>query len=226
MKLSKLLVVALAMVLCVMTIAQAEVAIMEGAELQRIENDNKAKDRVVVVDVRPVEQYKESHLKHAINITVDQIKENPEILADYKEVPVILYCNSGKKSGEAANILDANGYKNVSNAKGVKEFEYELYTFGNVLAKQFLEMAKAGECTIVDVRPAKDYAAGHIESAVSVPFDAVDANIDKIAKDKPVFTYCFTGNKSHEVAKKLSEMGYEVYNVLEGTKEYQYTLVK
>lgn len=203
----------------------AEIKTMTGEELDAIEGDNKKKDEVVVVDVRPAEQYKEKHLKHAINVTLDEIKADPEVLSEYKETPIILYCNSGKMSGEAAQILAENGYKDITNAAGVKEYEYQnLASFESITAKKFLEMKN--DATVVDARPAKDYDEGHIDGAVSVPFDAVEENMDKIPEGKPVIAYCFTGNKSSEVATKLAEKGYEVYNVLEGTKEYDYELVK
>lgn len=203
----------------------AEVKTMSGEELDAIQGDNKKKDGVLVVDVRPEEQYKEKHLKHAINVTLDEIKENPEVLAEYKETPIILYCNSGRMSGEAAEILAQNGYKDLTNAAGVKEYEYQnLSNFESITAKKFLEMKE--NATVVDARPAKDYDEGHIDGAVSVPFDAVEENMDKIPEGKPVIAYCFTGNKSGEVATELAEKGYEVYNVLEGTKEYDYELVK
>lgn len=203
----------------------AEIKTMTGEELDAIEGDNKKKDEVVVVDVRPAEQYKEKHLKHAINVTLDEIKADPEVLSEYKETPIILYCNSGKMSGEAAQILAENGYKDITNAAGVKEYEYQnLAKYESITAKKFLEMKN--DATVVDARPAKDYEEGHIDGAVSVPFDAVADNMDKIPEGKPVIAYCFSGNKSSEVATELAEKGYEVYNVLEGTKEYDYELVK
>lgn len=203
----------------------AEVKTMSGEELDAIQGDNKKKDGVLVVDVRPEEQYKEKHLKHAINVTLDEIKENPEVLAEYKETPIILYCNSGRMSGEAAEILAQNGYKDLTNAAGVKEYEYQnLANYESITSKKFLEMKD--NATVVDARPAKDYDEGHVDGAVSVPFDAVADNMDKIPEGKPVIAYCFTGNKSSEVATELAEKGYEVYNVLEGTKEYDYELVK
>ncbi|WP_300408846.1 rhodanese-like domain-containing protein [Lagierella sp.] len=206
-------------------VATTEVKKMKGDELDAIEGDNKKKDGVLVVDVRPEEQYKEGHLKHAINVFVDDLKADPEILADYKDTPVIVYCNTGKKSAEAAQILAENGYKDVTDAEGVKDYEYEnIVKYSSITSKKFLEMKN--DATVVDVRPAEDYDKGHVEGAVSVPFDKVEENMDKIPEGKPVITYCFTGNKSSDVANTLTEKGYEVYNVLEGTKEHDYELVK
>ncbi|MDO4662242.1 MAG: rhodanese-like domain-containing protein [Tissierellia bacterium] len=204
----------------------SEVKSMTGEELEALENDNKEKDKVLVVDVRDENEYKQGHIKHAINVPLDKIKEDPEVLSDYKDFPVIVYCNTSKKSGEAADILSKNGYKDVTDAQGVKDYEYNnLVKYTNITAKEFLDMDKEN-ATIADARPEEDYNNGHIENAVSVPFDKVDENIDKVPEGKPVFTYCFTGNKSSELAQALTDKGYEVYNVIEGTKEYDYELVK
>ncbi|MDO5017977.1 MAG: rhodanese-like domain-containing protein [Lagierella massiliensis] len=203
----------------------ADVKTMDGKELDALQADNKKKDKVLVVDVRSKEEYDEGHLKHAINVPIDDVEADPEVLADYKDFPIILYCNTGNKSGKVADILVENGYKDVTNADGVKSYEYEnIVTYSNLTAKDFLAMKD--DATVVDARPEEDYKEGHIEGAVSVPFDAVDDNMDKVPEGKPVIAYCFTGNKSSEVAKALEEKGYEVFNVIEGTKEYEYDLVK
>ena len=226
MKLSKIFSVILAIVLLLPLVAYADISNMDGVELQNIVNDAKAKDKVLVVDVRSNDEYNAGHIKHAINIPFAEIEADPNILADYKDFPIILYCKTGKTSGKAAKILDDNGYKNITNAQGVKKFNYELFTYKNITAKMFLDMIDSNEYTIVDARRAEDYAEGHIKGAISVPLETLEANIDNIPKDKPVYVYCYSGSRSNAVSKKLNELGYEVYNVIDGTKEYDYKLVK
>lgn len=226
MKLSKIFSVILAIVLLLPLVAYADISNMDGVELQNIVNDAKAKDKVLVVDVRSNDEYNAGHIKHAINIPFAEIEADPNILADYKDFPIILYCKTGKTSGKAAKILDDNGYKNITNAQGVKKFDYELFTYKNITAKMFLDMIDSNEYTIVDARRAEDYAEGHIKGAISAPLETLEANIDSIPKDKPVCVYCYSGSRSNAVSKKLNELGYEVYNVIDGTKEYDYKLVK
>lgn len=226
MKLSKIFSVVLAIVLLLPLVANADISSMDGVELQNIVNDSKAKDKVLVVDVRSNDEYNAGHIKHAINIPFAEIEDDPNILADYKDFPIILYCKTGKTSGKAAKILSDNGYKNITNAQGVKQFDYELFTYKNITAKMFLDMIDSNEYTIVDARRAEDYAEGHIEGAISAPLEILEENIDNIPKDKPVCVYCYSGSRSNAVSKKLNELGYEVYNVIDGTKEYDYKLVK
>ena len=226
MKLSRIFSVILAIVLLLPLVANADISNMDGVELQKIVNDAKAKDKVLVVDVRSNDEYNAGHIKHAINIPFADIEADPNIFADYKDFPIILYCKTGKTSGKAAKILDDNGYKNITNAQGVKKFDYELFTYKNITAKMFLDMIDSNEYTIVDARRAEDYSEGHIEGAISAPLETLEENIDNIPKDKPVCVYCYSGSRSNAVSKKLKELGYEVYNVIEGTKEYDYELVK
>jgi len=47
-----------------------------------------------------------------------------------------------------------------------------------------------GSVMIVDVRPAEEYAAGHIAGATSIPYDQIEKRLREIPKDKDVVAYC------------------------------------
>ena len=205
---------------------KAEIKSIDAAELEKMQLDKKLKEQNLVVDVRSKEEYDAGHLSHAINIGVDDIVADPSILEEYKDKPIILYCNSGKKSGKAAEALVNAGYKDITNAPGVKEFEYTLIDIPAVLGKDLQKVADEGNATIIDARDAKDYEEGHLKGAINANADNVKDMLADIPKDKPVYTYCYSGNKSIEVAKILKAEGYEVYNVNDGTKEFEYMLEK
>ena len=99
---------------------------MSGEDLNKIEKDDKEKEKYLVIDVRDAKEYKEGHVKHAINIPHTDIEKEAERISAWKEKPVVVYCNTGKKSKEAAEKLTKAGFKDVSDAKGVKEYkDYE-----------------------------------------------------------------------------------------------------
>lgn len=111
---------------------------MSGEDLNKIEKDDKEKEKHLVIDVRAENEYKEGHVKHAINIPLADIEKNIDRISAWKEKSVIVYCNTGKKSKEAAEKLVKAGFKDVSDAKGVKEYkDYELVKFTTLLADQF-----------------------------------------------------------------------------------------
>ena len=69
----------------------------------------------VLIDVRTAEEYAEGHLDDAINIPYDVIV-NPGVttMENIKEdTPIVVYCKSGNRSGQAYNSLKMAGYKNV-----------------------------------------------------------------------------------------------------------------
>jgi rhodanese-related sulfurtransferase len=47
-----------------------------------------------------------------------------------------------------------------------------------------------GDVMVLDVRPAAEYAAGHIPGAVSVPIDDLARRLDDLPHDVPVVAYC------------------------------------
>lgn len=206
---------------------QASVKAMEGAALLDLINNKDMKDATLIIDVRSNEEYREGHLANAINIPVDEIEARMAEIEDFKEKPVVVYCNTGKKSADAGEKLVAAGFQDVSNGTGVKEFEYPLYTHTDIRAAQFLEMMKDPDVVIVDYRPEKMYKEGHIENAIHIDLEKVPENLDKLPKDKKIVFYCNTGTQSLKGADALMKEGYtDVYNVIEGTKEFEYTLVK
>ncbi len=208
--------------------SESGVKTMTGEELVK-KNAGKEKDNVLIIDVRSSEEYKAGHIQNAINIFVDDVEGKLNEIEDFKDKPVIVYCNTGNKSGQAAEILVKNGFNDVTNAAGVKDFDYELVHYSDIRGVEFQKLIDEDkDIVLVDVRPEKQVKEeGMIEGAINVPFDAVEANLDKLPKDKTIALYCNTGTKSAEVAKELDELGYEnVINSIKGVKEHSFSLVK
>lgn len=206
-----------------------EIQKMTGADLNKIMEDDKEKENYLVIDVRSQKEYDEGHVKHAININVDELEANLSKIDDLKDKNVVTICNTGKKSQKAAEILVKNGFTKVYNAEGVKEFNYTTITkVTSIRGKEFAQIVANSKdnLQIIDAREEKDFTAGHINNAFNANADTI-SSVSTISKDKEVYTYCYSGNRSYKVADKLSKSGFKTINVLDGTKEYSnYTLVK
>jgi rhodanese-related sulfurtransferase len=74
----------------------------------------------VVVDVRPIADFSNSHIINSLNIPATSLKKQLTQLDKHKEkgVPVILACRSGAQSSAACKILLNNGFEEVYNLKG------------------------------------------------------------------------------------------------------------
>jgi rhodanese-related sulfurtransferase/DNA-binding transcriptional ArsR family regulator len=56
--------------------------------------------------------------------------------------------------------------------------------------KSLLALARAGRITVLDVRPAEEYAAGHIPGALSVPVAELRRRIAELPADQEIVAYC------------------------------------
>ena len=206
---------------------KAEVKEMKGDALASIVADKEQKEKYLVIDVRSAEDYAKGHIKFALNMPLDTFKDEVSKIEDWKDKDVVLYCNSGKMSGEAAEILVNDGFTKVYNAEGVKKHSYDLTTFGNIRGAELMEKAK--DALVVDAREAKDFEKEHFATAVNVNADD-PKTIDAILPDDKntlIITHCYSGNRSAKAAEYIASKGYtNVWNCLDGTKEITYDFSK
>ena len=80
-----------------------------------------AKAKGIWIDVRTPEEFKEGHLKDAVNIPVDQIGARIGSVSPDKSAPVNLYGRSGRRSEAALQELKKMGYTNVTNHGGYQD---------------------------------------------------------------------------------------------------------
>lgn len=80
-------------------------------------------DTVRLLDVRTPEEFAEGHIDGALNINVqsDDFKEMA-LRKLSKDSTVLVYCRSGRRSMNAAKILDKLGYKVVNLEGGIIEW--------------------------------------------------------------------------------------------------------
>lgn len=66
------------------------------------------------------------------------------------------------------------------------------------------------QATLIDVRSPAEFAAAHIDGAVSLPLDRLARDIGKVASDKdaPLIVYCQSGGRSEAARKFLLGAGY------------------
>lgn len=75
------------------------------------------------------------------------------------------------------------------------------------------------------ISPKESYQKGHIEGAISFPLETISKKTVKrfLSRDDKVIVYCRSSQcaDSTEAAKKLSSLGYEVFDYKGGLKEWQ-----
>ena len=73
-----------------------------------------------LVDVRHPHEYERSALPGSVNIPLPVIQQAYKQLD--KDTPVLLYCNTGQRSGTARRLLEACGFNRVHNLGSASSF--------------------------------------------------------------------------------------------------------
>lgn len=85
-----------------------------------------------------------------------------------------------------------------------------------------LSQARSGEITLIDVRPASEYAARHLSFALSIPLMELSARLQELPRDRPVVAYCRGPfcSLSVEAVRYLRESGFNAYQWRAGAADW------
>ncbi|WP_086667103.1 ArsR/SmtB family transcription factor [Lentzea kentuckyensis] len=92
-----------------------------------------------------------------------------------------------------------------------------------VSREELLKRVRSGRATVIDVRPAEEYAAGHIPGAVSVPLDKLADRLAELPVDQEVVAYCRGAYcvLSHEAVRLLTAQGRTARRLADGMLEWR-----
>ena len=92
-----------------------------------------------------------------------------------------------------------------------------------VPAAELLQRARKGMVTVLDVRPAEEYAAGHLPGALNVPVEKLESYLSKLPKRKEVVAYCRGPYclMSFEAVEKLRKRGFKAKRLQDGYPEWR-----
>ncbi len=106
----------------------------------------------------------------------------------------------------------------------IEAVEYTASGYQEVSAMEGAELIKNIDPLVLDVRTPGEYASGHLENSLLVPVQVLQAELGQLGtdKDKPIFVYCRSGNRSTVASKVLLDHGFtNVVNLRHGIGEWQ-----
>lgn len=103
--------------------------------------------------------------------------------------------------------------KNAVNMAGLVATNVLNGEFKQIGVAEVRPLVEAGS-TIIDVREQFEYDAGHIKNAISIPMSEFRDRLAEIPTNQPVYIHCLSGQRSYNVVRALTNMGYNnVYNI-------------
>ena len=80
----------------------------------------------VIVDVRRQEEYDKRHIPHAVLVPIEDIREKKLDALPDKDRTLLVYCWTGRRSEDSAEMLVSYGYKHVYNIGGLVDWTGEV----------------------------------------------------------------------------------------------------
>lgn len=74
---------------------------------------------------------------------------------------------------------------------------------------------------IIDLRDRAEYSAGHIPTAVNIPYEELDKYKSNILRSNLLIFYCDRGNISLLAARDLIKEGYNIKSLYGGIRAYR-----
>lgn len=86
-----------------------------------------------------------------------------------------------------------------------------------------IERVRSGEVTVLDVRPAEEFRAGHIPGAISVPLAELEANLSDLPRGREVVAYCRGPYcvLAIEAVEVLRKNGFTATRLSEGVQDWR-----
>ncbi|PIE34546.1 hypothetical protein CSA56_07445 [candidate division KSB3 bacterium] len=102
--------------------------------------------------------------------------------------------------GSAKDIAIMSGFITANSRRGLSE--------GVSPMTLFEELNSETPPVLIDVRTTREYADGHLETAINIPLDEIRERMNEIPKDQPVIIHCQTGYRSYVAQQILQNNGW------------------
>lgn len=116
------------------------------------------------------------------------------------------------------------GFTLISCAQNTAKKEVKDATI-NTQVQQVVELinpkdlhAKLGDIQLIDIRTPREFKSGYIKGAVNINFFDSDftGQMLKLNKEKEIYIYCRSGNRTGKAANKLKDQGFTKIYDLQG----------
>ncbi len=92
-----------------------------------------------------------------------------------------------------------------------------------ILRSELLERVRDGLVTVLDVRPAEEYAAGHVAGAVNIPINELEQRLGELGKNQEIVAYCRGPHcvLAFDAVARLREKGLTARRLEDGYPEWK-----
>lgn len=188
------------------------------------------RQQVIVLDVRDVFAFQKSKLNGAYHLPLEMLSANLEKIP--KDVPILIYDETGKKGHQALRTLVGAGCQEVLNISGghtslqrhaitvgFKNFSVGLLPIDKKSTQEkVLEETETNknvsteelERLVIDVRTPGEFMSGAVPNALNIPLDDLMAGKINLGEnlEREIIVYCASGARSAYAQQVLMSKGF------------------
>ncbi len=107
--------------------------------------------------------------------------------------------------------------------RAAREYFEDRGAMERVPKEELLRRVRAGEVTVLDVRPREEFRSGHIPGAASIPLHELKARLRELPKRKEVVAYCRGPYcvMAAEAVELLRKHGYTAHRLEQGVADWR-----
>lgn len=171
----------------------------------------------LVIDTDAAGEFAESHVPGTINVPASNLVQWAGFFVDYDK-PIYLIADETSlpaqlRSLRSIGIDNVGGFFDDSAVKGAG---LRTQSYRSATPVELRSPIDDGEVTLIDVRAATEFQAGHIAGAEHRFLGKLKRNIKTLSRHKPVVTQCLAGGRSAIAASLLQRAGFQVVNMQGG----------
>ena len=194
------------------------------------------KKQVIVLDVRDVFAHQKSKMNGSYHLPLEMLQPNVERIP--KDIPILVYDETGKKGHQALRTLLGAGCKEVINisgghtslqrhavAVGFKYIQMDILPFDKkTVGEKALEETETNKNVttselkrlVIDVRTPGEFRSGAFPEAINIPLDDLMAGNVELGNnmEREIIVYCASGARSAYAQQVLKSRGFA--NVING----------
>ena len=141
-----------------------------------------------------------------------------------KEGPRVIYSIVGPEVVQLCTALQRAAETQVAEVERVvRDFLGDRYNLEPISAENLLERIKNGLVTVLDVRPAGEFQAGHLPGAINIPYEQLERELAKLPKRREVVAYCRGPYcaMSFDAVQRLRKGGWKAHRLERGFPEWK-----
>jgi hydroxyacylglutathione hydrolase len=173
--------------------------------------------KALVIDTSAASEFAQRHVPGTINVPASNLVHWAGFFVDYNK-PIYLIADEESLASQLRSLrsIGIDNLGGVFDAGAVKSAGLRTESYRSATPAQLRPSIEECDVTLIDVRAATEFHAGHIARAEHRFLGTLLRNVESLGRDKPVVAQCLAGGRSAIAASILQRAGFDVVNMQGG----------